>query len=87
MKIKHAQLFIVAHWQFTSYTFVTLIQWWIQDFPDGWGGAPTPEVVAKTYLIWQYFCRKLHEKERNWIEKRKGCVPPSAPLHPPIIMN
>ena len=31
----------------------------------------------------QYFCRKLHENERNWIE-RAGCVSLAAPLDPPM---
>ena len=35
-------------------------QWRIQDFPQG--GAPT----AKSAIIFQFFCRKLHENERIW---------------------
>ena len=50
-----------------------VLQWWIQDFPEG---APTPE----TPLFGQIFSQKLHGNERNW--PRGARVP--APLDPPI---
>ena len=44
-----------------SSTIYPYQQWRIQDFPRG-GGAPTP----KSAIIFQFFCRKLHENERIW---------------------
>ena len=41
-------------------------------------GAPTAEFGAKS-IVWQDFCRKLHENERNWI----GMHVPKAPLPRP----
>ena len=46
-------------------------QWRIQDFPEG--AAPTP----KSAIIFQIFCRKLHENERIWT---RGGARPWRPL-------
>ena len=48
-------------------------QWRIQDFPGG-GGVSAP--THKSTIIFQSFCRKLHENERIWTEGRV----PGAPL-------
>ena len=58
-----------------SYVQNVLIQWRIQDFP------PTRKVGAPTYYLAKIFPFKLHEIERNWIEK--GVHIPS-PLDLPI---
>ena len=42
-------------------------------FSRGGGGAPTP----KSAIIFQFFCRKLHENERIWTP---GGHVPGAPL-------
>ena len=44
-------------------------QWRIQDVPG----------TVRQPIIWQDFCRKLLENERNWTEMGGECVP-SAPL-------
>ena len=46
-------------------------QWRIQDFPDRWG---QPLNLGHRLIMWQDFCRKLHENERNWT-KRGACFP------------
>ena len=33
-----------------------------------WGGQPLS--LDRKPIIWQNFCRKLHENERNWTESR-----------------
>ena len=50
---------------------LTLYQWRIQDFPRK--AAPTP----KSAIIFQFFCRKLHENERIWTP---GGRVPGTPL-------
>ena len=45
------------------------------EFPR-WAGRQ-PLVWGQKPIIWQDFCQKLHENERNWIEK--GARVPSAP--------
>ena len=49
-------------------------QWWIQDFSDG-GRVLTSEFGVKN-IIWQDFCQKLHENERNWTERRRASLAP-----------
>ena len=44
------------------------------------GGAPTP----KSAIIFQFFCRKLHENERIWTP-RGGARPWRPPLDPPML--
>ena len=51
-------------------------QWRIQDFPEG--AAPTP----KNAIIFQFFCRKLHENERIWTPGGRASLAP--PLDPPM---
>ena len=62
---KNISCFTICSLNFMMYE----IQWRIQDFPQG--GAPTP----KSAIIFQFFCRKLHENERIWT---------LGALHPPI---
>ena len=38
-------------------------------------GPPTPEVNTPT-IIWQIFCRKLYENDRNWTEKGHTSLAP-----------
>ena len=50
------------------------IQWRIQNYPDG--GRQRLNLGQKP-IIWQDFCRKLHENERNWTERGGGMsLPP-----------
>ena len=42
------------------------------------GGVPTP----KSAIIFQFFCRKLHENERIWT---RGCASLAPPLDPPMM--
>ena len=40
----------------------------------GWGATPW---FGVTPIIWQDFCQRLHENERNWTERRRVfLVPP-----------
>ena len=50
-------------------------------FPQGGGGAPTPQGGGPTYDFVK-FSRKLHEIERIWVPM--GAVCPSRPLNPPL---
>ena len=61
-------------------TVCILLQWRIQDFPQG--GAPTP----KSAIIFQFFPRKLHENERIWTPGG-GTRPWHPPLDPPMYWN
>ena len=45
-------------------------QWRIQDFPEG--GAPTP----KSVIIFQLFCRKLHENVKKNLDSRRASLAP-----------
>ena len=33
--------------------------------PGGWGGKNQPIILEWTPIIWQVFCRKLHENEKK----------------------
>ena len=44
------------------------------------GGAPT--LGGCQPIIWQFFCQKLHENERNWTEKGRAYLAPT--LDPPL---
>ena len=37
----------------------------------GWGEGRKPMKKGAKDIIWQDFSRKLHENERNWIERRR----------------
>ena len=54
------------HWNIISFMYwgrcilkYYIIQWRIQDFPEGGANSESP-------IILQIFCRKLHENERIW---------------------
>ena len=49
----------------------------------GGGGGRQPLSLGQKPIIWQDFCRKLHENERNWTARRAFI--PSAPFDP--VMN
>ena len=44
-------------------------------FQTGGGGRHQPLILGRKPIIWQGYCLKLHENERNWIG---GC--PYRPL-------
>ena len=44
--------------------------WWIQDFPDKGKVRRQSLRFEEKPIIWQDFCWKLHENERNWTENR-----------------
>ena len=50
-----------------------IIQWRIQDFPDGGGRQPLN--LDQKPTICKDFCQKLHENERNWTKGGGGQVP------------
>ena len=60
--------------------WLTIVQWWIQDFPEE--GAPTPR-GAPTYDFVN-FCQKLHENEEILAAGGGGMCPLCPPLDPPL---
>ena len=49
-------------------------------------GAPTsPKNRLCQPIIWQYFCRKLHENERNWAARGRSSLTP--PLDLPLMWS
>ena len=53
-----------------------------QNFPGGWGFGGANSLSGCAYLLFcNFFCRKLHENERIWIQ---GGHIPGVPLDPPM---
>ena len=48
---------------FHSFVTPSVLQWWIQDFPDG--GINSREGLRQP-ITGQNICRKMHENEKNW---------------------
>ena len=42
-------------------------------FPEG--GGYQPQSLWQTPIIWQDYCQKLHENERNWTEREGPSIP------------
>ena len=61
---------------FNLRTILYQTHWRIQYFSDG-EGMQQPLSLGQKPNIWQDFCRKLRENERNWTERR--AFMPSAP--------
>ena len=57
-------------------------QWRIHNFP---GGGTLASGFGPKTIIWQDFCWKLHENERNW--PRRGVRVSSATMDPKIYTN
>ena len=60
---------------FRSFTSDRVVSGKSRIFQTGGGGA-NPKGQP---IIWQSFCRNLHEIERNWTERREGARNPSTP--------
>ena len=62
--------------EFVWFVMITL-QWRIHDFPDGFTNGERG--VGRQPLVWPFFCRKLHEIERNLTQiGRESLVPPGS---------
>ena len=56
---------------------INTAQWRIQDFPEG--DVPT----LKSAIIFQFFCRKVHENERIWTPRGARPWCPHDPANAP----